>query len=168
MVTLKKRCWTIEFSNTSVVAVDEAVASQLVTAILLHAPHEHIPEQIKEVSVRFTDDSEIQAVNCEYRSKNSPTDVLSFSQIEGLELSPFESSLGDILISLETAERQAEQFGNTFAQEVLRLLVHGILHLLGFEHENVSPEEVKRMQDEEDRLFMQFSSQCAELLSNTH
>jgi len=115
-----------------------------------------IPDSVSEVSIVFTDDPEIRELNASYRDKDYPTDVLSFSQLEGDdEVSSDPTSLGDIVISIETAERQAEKDGRTKNEELLRLLIHGILHLFGYDHENVSEEEAERMRELEERLFHQ-------------
>ena len=103
----------------------------------------------KELSILFTDNEEIKSLNSAYRNKDKPTDVLSFPVDDEL----FEESLGDIAISLEQAESQAPDFGNDTKHEILRLLIHGALHLVGYEHEDVSQEEVQRMQSKEDELF---------------
>lgn len=123
---------------------------------------EHLPQDVCEVSVLLSDDAEIHELNREYRGKDKPTDVLSFSQIEG-EPFPGQTALGDIVISLETAERQAEKFGNNFPQELLRLLVHGVHHLLGFEHEDVPRSVAEKMRRSEEVVFTQ-EKPSAELL----
>ena len=115
-----------------------------------------LPISICELSVLFTDDSEIQQLNFEYRKKNKATDVLSFSAIEGLDVAEFETNLGDLVISLETASRQAAELSVSLAEEVFRLLAHGILHLFGYDHENVPKSEILRMQTEEDHLASLF------------
>ncbi|MCB0317268.1 MAG: rRNA maturation RNase YbeY [Bdellovibrionales bacterium] len=113
---------------------------------------ENLPSNVSEVSIVFTDDLEIQKLNLTYRSKDYPTDVLSFSQIEGSN-SVNATSLGDIIISLETAKKQAPEFENDFNSEIKRLLVHGLLHLLGYDHENVSIEQANKMFELEKFLF---------------
>ena len=117
-------------------------------------------EQVSELSVVFTDDDEIQNLNATYRLKDSPTDVLSFSLLEGEPTGIPSSSLGDIVISLETAKRQAADFENTFAQEILRLLIHGVLHIFGYDHENVPESEILRMQTREDFLMKRFGEEA--------
>ena len=109
-----------------------------------------------ELSLLITSDSEIQKLNKEYRDKDKATDVLSFSMIEGLESPIPQPVLGDIVISLETAERQAQEHDVNLYQELLRLLIHGLLHLCGYDHEDVSEEEAKRMRDKEDELYEQY------------
>ena len=127
---------------------------------------EPLPESVQELSVLFTSDSEIQALNKDYRGKDSPTDVLSFSQLEGEESLVPPLSLGDLVISLDTAERQAKEFDVSFENEILRLTIHGILHLFGYDHENVSQEEIERMHAKETTLFKLFkTNELSELIS---
>ena len=93
-----------------------------------------------ELSVTFTDNDGIQAVNKQYRNIDKATDVLSFplTDFEGGEEPPADEptvSLGDVIISLERAKEQAEEFGHSFEREVAFLTVHSTLHLLGYDHE---------------------------------
>lgn len=96
--------------------------------------------QAYELSLRLTDDSEIQAFNAQYRHKNQPTDVLAFAALEVDYPQPEEVEeslplyLGDIIISVETAQRQATQFGHSLQQELTWLAAHALLHLLGWDH----------------------------------
>jgi len=87
-----------------------------------------------ELSVVLTDDETIQQLNRDYRGIDKPTDVLSFAQQEAE--GPNLGILGDVIISLPTAQRQADERGHPLAVEVRILLVHGLLHLLGFDHED--------------------------------
>lgn len=105
-----------------------------------------------ELSVLFCDDPVIHALNRDYRGIDRPTDVLSFSQIEEGEGEASEHRtpnnehplpLGDIVISLETAERQAEAQGHPLSREVEWLLLHGTLHLLGYD--DATEEELQAM-----------------------
>lgn len=95
-----------------------------------------------ELSVVLTGDPQIQRLNGYWRHKDRPTDVLSFSQLEQgfgdvfCSLNAAPPVWGDIVISYDTAMRQAHSFGHSLAFEVRVLLVHGILHLLGYEHEH--------------------------------
>src|SRR5688572_12775303 len=91
-----------------------------------------LPGDEAELSVVFCDDAFIQALNREYRGYDRPTDVLSFPQEPtpaGTEL------LGDVVISVETAQRQAREQGHALGHEVAWLLCHGVLHLLGYDDE---------------------------------
>lgn len=92
-----------------------------------------------ELSLRLTDDVEIKNLNSKFRSKNQPTDVLSFAALE-VE-TPFQLQeeseplyLGDIIISVETAQRQAQQQQHSLTIELAWLMAHGFLHLLGWDH----------------------------------
>lgn len=97
--------------------------------------------QTYEVSLRFTDDLEIQSLNAQYRQQNRPTDVLAFASLEvncpqlpaHLRLS-MPLYLGDIVISVETAQRQAQQQRHSLETELAWLTTHGLLHLLGWDH----------------------------------
>ena len=88
-----------------------------------------------EVSLTFTDNEGIYALNKEYRNVDRPTDVLSFPQIDYELGEEAEGMLGDIVLSLERAEEQAEEFGHSFKRECAFLCVHSTLHLLGYDHE---------------------------------
>ena len=101
--------------------------------------HEEKPDNT-EVSVSFVDDDTIARLNEEYRGKEGPTDVLSF-ECDGVEddmtLAPGEDrvfELGDVIIAPDVAMRQTHEFGTTFEEEVSLLLVHGLLHLCGYDH----------------------------------
>ena len=90
-----------------------------------------------EVSILLLDDPGIAALNGQYRGKLRPTDVLSFPLYTAEELAGLQPDvLGDVVISVETAARQAARAGCALWEEMTRLLIHGILHLLGFDHEN--------------------------------
>jgi len=114
----------------------------------------------KELSILFTDDEHMAVLNRQYRGKEGATDVLSFSMLEesGGEGSPavFESiMLGDVVISVDTALRDAKELEELFERTVDRLMIHGILHLLGYDHEKSSVGAI-RMREEEERLMTQF------------
>lgn len=93
-----------------------------------------------ELSLAFVTDPAIRELNRRYRNRDTPTDVLSFPLAD--EVCP--DLLGDVVISVDTLRRQARQRKRSVADELLRLLIHGILHLLGYDHE-VSPAEARRM-----------------------
>ena len=106
-----------------------------------------------ELSILLTSDEEIQALNSQYRNRDKPTDVLSFSQLEGEELPLEEKLLGDVVISVETASRQAEAAGYGLMVEIFKLTIHGVLHLVGYDHENVTAEEAEKMLNLERSFF---------------
>ena len=104
-----------------------------------------------EIGITLTDNETIQALNKEWRNKDKPTDVLSFPINE----KPPEYKyylLGDVVISLPFAKKQAEKIGLTYKEEILRLLIHGILHLLGYDHEK-SEKEAKIMFSLQSKIF---------------
>lgn len=108
-----------------------------------------------EVSLLLTDDAAIHALNRDYRGKDRPTDVLSFAQRDQQpDIPPIPSHLfpteilGDVVISVETAERQARARGVPLEEELAHLAVHGILHLLGYEDETEAGAEEMRRREE--------------------
>jgi rRNA maturation RNase YbeY len=96
----------------------------------------------KELSILLTNDKKIQELNKQYRNKNISTDVLSFSQTEGEEDGLKHNLLGDIVISTSTAMRQCSEHNLSIHQEIVLLLIHGILHLLGFDHDRSDEDDV--------------------------
>jgi rRNA maturation RNase YbeY len=104
-----------------------------------------------ELSITLVDDASMAELNEQYRGKSGPTDVLSFSLLEGDFTELRGGMLGDVIVSLETAERQARRGRRTLDAEVLRLLIHGTLHLVGHDHEE--DDEARRMRAEERRLL---------------
>jgi probable rRNA maturation factor len=88
-----------------------------------------------EVSLLVCDDRFISELNRTYRNKPEPTDVLSFSMREGENSDIEDSTLGDIIISVDTAARQAREAGISQEEEFIQLYTHGLLHLLGFTHD---------------------------------
>lgn len=105
------------------------------------------------ISVLVTDDDEVRAMNRRFLGHDYPTDVLSFPddapEFVQAETGPF---LGDLAIALPTAVRQAQEAGHTLGDEMGHLLVHGILHLCGYDHE-VSPAEETRMREREEHYL---------------
>ena len=104
-----------------------------------------------ELSVTLTDDNHIHELNKKFRGIDRPTDVLSFAFRESDEpeiLNQQVEILGDVIISLERAKVQAENFGHSYLREVIFLTVHGLLHLLGYDHiEDADRVEMEREQD---------------------
>ena len=104
-------------------------------------------EDDAELSVTFTDDEGIRALNREYRDKDTPTDVLSFPMysMKGGDVPEAGENvvLGDVVLSLERVGAQAKEIGNSFLREASFLTVHSVLHLLGYDHEASSEDEEK-------------------------
>ncbi len=101
-----------------------------------------------EICISFVDDETIRELNNSYRNINRATDVLSF-----LQDGPDFSILGDIVISVDTAKRHAVRYENTYEFEINKLLVHGILHLLGYDHKK--KKEIIVMREKEKELLTQ-------------
>lgn len=109
-----------------------------------------------EVSILLTDDETVHELNLRYRGFDKPTDVLSFSQRDSLPDAPrppklpgVQDPLGDVIISVDTAERQAAAHGVSLADELALLTVHGILHLLGYEDDTDDGAESMRVRERE-------------------
>ncbi|SHI88507.1 rRNA maturation RNase YbeY [Lutispora thermophila] len=114
-----------------------------------------------EVSISFVDNKEIQTLNKEYRNIDAPTDVLSFPMLEydeevsddeilsDEEYIDAEMPLGDIVISTEKAIEQAKEYGHSQEREIAFLLVHGMLHLLGYDHLNAEDEKIMFQKQDE-------------------
>lgn len=109
-------------------------------------------ERGSSLSLTLVDDAAIRTLNREHRGKDKPTDVLSFSLVEGNGAAPPEQErlLGDVVISVDTAKRQAKDYSATLQDELYRLLIHGILHVLGHDHERA--DERRAMVAQERRL----------------
>jgi probable rRNA maturation factor len=105
----------------------------------------------RELSIALVDDAEMQALNSTWRGRDRPTDVLAFSLEEGRHAERRGRLLGDVVIGIETAARQARARRRSLDDEVARLLVHGTLHLIG--HDHVRSRDARRMRAEERRLL---------------
>ena len=110
-----------------------------------------LQETRAELTVSLVDDAEIQRLNRDDRRTDRPTDVLAYAMREGRRAPGDEWVLGDVVISLQTAARQAQRRGASTAAEVRSLLIHGVLHLLGYDHER-STRDARRMKAMERRL----------------
>lgn len=117
-------------------------AEQAARAALAQTPHAPLAtiDALVEISVRLTDDAEVQVLNRDYREKDRPTNVLSFPMVQRDLLETLSNSddgevlLGDIILARETCAREAEEKGIAFADHATHLVVHGTLHLLGYDH----------------------------------
>lgn len=109
-----------------------------------------------EVSVSFVDNNEIRRLNKLYRDKDKPTDVLSFplgeNGVYDIDKETGAALLGDVVISIETAVKQAKMYDHSLEREVGFLTVHSMLHLLGYDHET-SPLEAERMHEKEEMVL---------------
>ncbi len=120
-------------------------AERLIESCTRAALEEEGIEDDAEVSVTFVDNETIRALNSEHRGIDRVTDVLSFPMLsdEGFEVDPDTDAiiLGDIVISLERAQEQAQEYGHSFRREVAFLITHSLFHLLGYDHVNGEDEE---------------------------
>ncbi|MCG3089103.1 rRNA maturation RNase YbeY [Sporosarcina cyprini] len=121
----------------------------LIRNLLNHAAEMEQLSGHPEVSVTFMDDESIREVNAEYRGKDTPTDVISFAleemgegEVAIVAQDDMPVVLGDIVISVETAKRQAAEYGHDETREIGFLALHGFLHLLGYDHLNEAEEKV--------------------------
>ncbi|MET1030529.1 rRNA maturation RNase YbeY [Domibacillus tundrae] len=126
--------------------LDEGAEKLSEELLQLAAAKELVPDG-SEVSVTFVTNDRIQEINRDYREKDAPTDVISFALeemgedevvITGADLPRI---LGDIIISIDRAKEQAEEYGHSFERELGFLTVHGFLHLLGYDHMNEQDEK---------------------------
>ena len=117
-------------NDTQDTGLNESVIRQAVLATLrMH------DSEACEVSVLLTNDSAIQSLNRQYRNIDTPTDVLAFAMREDGDESMNSHLLGDVIISVPTAQRQAHAHNHSLDVEVANLTVHGVLHLLGYDHQ---------------------------------
>lgn len=106
-----------------------------------------------EISILLVDDDQIRKINMTYLNRDRPTNVVSFSMVEGSYGHIHPEILGDIIISTETAARDALTGQLDFMDEMEFLMIHGLLHLIGYNHENTSSAESEKMKIRERELF---------------
>ena len=131
--------------------LDEAMIESLEKAAELCVEKEGLPTENAEISLTFVSKEEIRELNNQYRGIDNHTDVLSFPLIEDFdEVDPDdEYMLGDVVICLEKAREQAEEFGHSEAREIVYLFVHSVCHLLGFDHMEEDEKQEMRTREEE-------------------
>lgn len=167
MSSKDSRKWHIRVSNRQkCFKIDHVKLKRIAVKILCELESCPLPCGVSELSLLITDNAHIRRLNLDFRGKDRPTDVLSFSQLEG-EYGNLSLTLGDIVISLEYADSQAKKREIRLDEEVLRLLVHGILHLHGFDHEGVPDSERKRMKRMENRLQEMFRGSSSGLVTRS-
>ena len=138
---------TVYFENQSEQAITYKLKMLLRRAIEQTLAYEQYGNDV-QVSVTLTDDAGIQELNARFRGIDAPTDVLSFPlfDFEGDTDEPpideMENMLGDIVLNLDRAHAQAEEFGHSFEREAAFLTVHSMLHLLGYDHETGEQDEL--------------------------
>ncbi|MDO5388319.1 MAG: rRNA maturation RNase YbeY [Clostridia bacterium] len=137
------------FENTTNTNADEKLINSVIAESL---KYEGISDNC-EISVTIVNDNEIHSINLKHRGIDRPTDVLSFPLIDFTKDSlPSDNSkiyLGDIVISIETAVRQAKEYGHSINREIGFLTAHSMLHLLGYDHMTKEEEEIMFKKQEE-------------------
>lgn len=141
-------------NRQTTVALTESIEA-LIHNVLNETARRHALSEAAEVSLTLVDDEQIHELNRDYRGVDRPTDVISFALEEGDEPAiiggPAEMLLGEIVISMETAMRQAAEYGHSLEREVAFLALHGMLHLLGYDH--MTQEDEKRMFDKQTEIL---------------
>ena len=140
-------------NNQEKVSIPEALEAALTKAMNVVAELEALSPQT-EVDITLVDDAAIHELNRTYRGIDRPTDVLSFALDEGEEEpevddDEIEHLLGDVIISAPTAVRQGEEYGHGLEREMTYLAVHGMLHLLGYDHMEEKDKLIMRKREEE-------------------
>lgn len=137
---------TINLNNKTEKEIDNKKVNETIKDIV----NDFIEEYSKKIiNILITDDSEIEEFNRKYRNKEGPTDVLSFEY--GLD----EEVIGEIIISIDSIKKNAKELNETFDEEFYYILIHGVLHILGYDHiEDEEAHEMDKLQDEYyDKLF---------------
>ena len=137
------------------ISIDDDLKREIVRAVELIG--ENYDAANCEVSITLTDDARIHELNRQYRGVDRPTDVLSFAFSESEEPKidygdeEHVDQLGDIVVSVERAWEQANEYGHSFKREMIFLIVHGMLHLLGYDH--IDEDERREMETEQKFLM---------------
>ncbi|MBU5466429.1 rRNA maturation RNase YbeY [Virgibacillus sp. MSJ-26] len=144
--------------NTQTVTAENI---DLLQNILLFAANKEKVPQEAEVSVNFVNNQEIQEINRNYRQIDKPTDVISFALLDpvegdvGIIGGNIPLALGDIVISVDKANEQADEYNHSYERELSFLAVHGFLHLLGYDHMN--QEDEKEMFEKQELILGEFN-----------
>jgi probable rRNA maturation factor len=117
-----------------------------------------------ELSILFVDDVRIRELNRTYLHRDKPTNVLAFSMQEGPFSGFHPHLLGDIVISVDTAERQSGRFGLHAGEMILLLMIHGILHLLGYDHERSTKKAAREMATKQKEILRIVREQGVDML----
>jgi len=137
----------IEINNLTNFVVDKKIFSTVAKKVLLGENRE-----TKTLSLAFVDKEEIKKLNKKYRRKNKPTDVLSFLLDEPFGSTQGKKYLGEIIICPDIVKENAKKYKISARQEMMKVFVHGILHLLGYEHEK-SQKEAEIMEKKQEKYL---------------
>ena len=127
---------------------DESEIKEFVEYILKNEYKKEFDKNEYYLSLLITTNDEIQKINCEYRQKDAPTDVISFAYNETENFGAV-NMLGDIVISIERVKEQSSEYGHSDEREFYYVLCHGMLHLLGYDHIEEEDKVVMRRREEE-------------------
>lgn len=136
----------IEVNNLTKSSVDQEKLKRIVEGVL------NKEKNTKNLSIVLVGSARMKGLNKKWRKKNVPTDVLSFSSSK-----EFPEELGEIVICPEVVKKNAKKYGVSFKKELVKVLIHGVLHLLGYNHEEEGKEE-ELMEKTQDFYFQQFCS----------
>jgi probable rRNA maturation factor len=130
-----------------------ALKPAVATALRLAAGDRGLPAGALEIALVLADDALVQALNRDYRGKDAPTNVLSFALNEADQphVPGLPTALGDVVLAYETVAREAQEQGKSFPAHTIHLAVHGVLHLIGYDHQDASDARV--MEDLETRIL---------------
>jgi probable rRNA maturation factor len=137
----KKKAATDENTNRIMIENRSAVKPDFDTAALACFILNCEKKRDMDINIIFTNDDYLKKINLEYRKKNVTTDVISFETGSG----------GDILISTDTAKKQAAEYGVKLSEELARLVIHGVLHVIGYDH--IKPQDAKKMRPKEKKYL---------------
>ncbi len=139
----------------------DSTKNMLLNLLECAAKFENVNTDITEMSLSFVDKNEIQEINKNYRGKDVPTDVISFalndeveSEVNIIGLEDEFNSIGDVIICVDIAKEQAEEYNHSFDREIGFLAVHGFLHLLGYDH--MTEEDEKEMFEKQEKILNEF------------
>jgi len=139
----------VEVNNLTTLSIDEGLIKKVIEKVL------EGEKKKGEVSVAFIGPSRMRKINKRYRNKNRATDILSFPESEiklkGFKIGPLEKSgnLGEIIICSREVKKNAKRYNSDFEKELTKVLIHGTLHLLGYDHER-SEKDAKEMKEKQD------------------
>ena len=136
----------IEINNLTASSVDKKFLEKTAQAVL-----ESESVRSFNLSIALVGPARMKKLNKKYRGKNRTTDVLAFGSDQKL-FSVFQKEIGEIVICLQEVKKNAKRFNLSFKKELTRVLVHGILHLLGYDHE-ISKTEAKKMEEKEEHYL---------------
>ena len=141
----------VVYKKVSKVGISKRVIKELVKFILDKTKTKNSGV---DLSIHFIGDQKMRSLNYLYRGQDKTTDVLAFSLSDSKQIKTETDDLGDIFVSVPQVRRQAKEFEVSFKEELLRMVAHGVLHLLGYEHKN--NQQAKKMFSTQEELIKKF------------